>query len=400
MNVLFMTLMYPQELLPVVSRNAKDGLQNQINSYQRAFVEGISQNLKATEQLEIVNALPVGVFPTRYRKPIIPKGTYDGCIHELGCINLPYLKQRGRKRRAMKALLAWVQANPDNRTILLYTLYLPFMQAIATVKKQYPDLRACVIVTDLPNELGIASYRHGLWKRMEYAMGDHRIQLCDAFDGFVLLTKHMAEALPLQAKKWMVMEGLILQSDTNLLVQTEHQNVPAVLYTGTLNRELGIAELLQAFEELPECELWLCGKGDMEAAIKAASAQYPNIRYFGFVAHEEALQMQAKATLLVNPRTAAGVFTRYSFPSKTLEYMRSGKPVLCYKLDGIPKDYDPYLFYIEGTGAQGIKGSIQRLLQMPAQELCARGQAAKKYVFENKNPNIQCARLISFLHEL
>ncbi|MEG0271594.1 MAG: hypothetical protein RR821_15255, partial [Clostridia bacterium] len=98
MNVLFMTLIYPQELLAVVSRIAKDGLQNQINSYQRAFVEGISHNLKATEQLDIVNALPVGVFPTRYRKLIIPKGFYDGCIQELGCINLPYLKQRGRKR--------------------------------------------------------------------------------------------------------------------------------------------------------------------------------------------------------------------------------------------------------------------------------------------------------------
>lgn len=40
MNVLMLSLMYPEDMKTQVARDARDKLQNQINSYQRAFVEG------------------------------------------------------------------------------------------------------------------------------------------------------------------------------------------------------------------------------------------------------------------------------------------------------------------------------------------------------------------------
>lgn len=64
MNVLMLSLMYPEDMKTQVAHDAKDKLQNQIDSYQRAFVEGIKSNLLPHERLEIVNALPVGVFPS------------------------------------------------------------------------------------------------------------------------------------------------------------------------------------------------------------------------------------------------------------------------------------------------------------------------------------------------
>ena len=53
MNVLMLSLMYPEDMKTQVARDAKDKLQNQINSYQRAFVEGIKSNLLPDERLEI-----------------------------------------------------------------------------------------------------------------------------------------------------------------------------------------------------------------------------------------------------------------------------------------------------------------------------------------------------------
>ena len=52
----------------------------------------------------------------------------------------------------------------------------------------------------------------------------------------------------------------------------------------------------------------------------------------------------------VNPRPGAADFTRYSFPSKTLEYLDAGKPVLAYRNDGIPPEYDEHLLYISDPG--------------------------------------------------
>ena len=80
--------------------------------------------------------------------------------------------------------------------------------------------------------------------------------------------------------------------------------------------------------------------------------------------------------------------------------MRSGKPVLCYRLDGIPEDYDAYLYYIEQAGAQGIAAAVRLLLKLPASELARRGEAGRRYVLENKNPRVQCARLLKMLRGL
>ena len=63
MNILMLSLLYPQDQIDEVTRNAKDKLQNQINNYQWAFVDGIRSNLNGDEKLNILNSLPVGIFP-------------------------------------------------------------------------------------------------------------------------------------------------------------------------------------------------------------------------------------------------------------------------------------------------------------------------------------------------
>ena len=116
-------------------------------------------------------------------------------MYELGCINLPGIKQYGRARRAARKLSAWCAQAPFNRMVLLYTMYLPYLQAVERVRRRYPDLKACVIVTDLPNELGLASGRKGLLRQIEYKRGRRSMELCRKMDAFVLLTRPMADAL-------------------------------------------------------------------------------------------------------------------------------------------------------------------------------------------------------------
>lgn len=138
----------------------------------------------------------------------------------------------------------------------------------------------------------------------------------------------------------------------------------------------------------------------MDAAVAQAAENHANIRFFGFVSHERALELQAHASLLINPRSPRGVFTRYSFPSKTLEYMRSGKPVACYRLEGIPKEYDPYLRYIEGEGADAIRRAVRAVLALSHQERRSLGERARAFVIAHKTPEVQCRRLVTFLRGL
>ena len=138
----------------------------------------------------------------------------------------------------------------------------------------------------------------------------------------------------------------------------------------------------------------------MDAAVAQAAENHANIRFFGFVSHERALELQAHASLLINPRSPRGVFTRYSFPSKTLEYMRSGKPVVCHRLEGIPEEYDPYLQYIEGEGAGAIVNAVRKALALTPEERLSLGQRARTFVLDNKTPGNQCRRLMDFLRSL
>ncbi|MDD3334225.1 MAG: glycosyltransferase family 4 protein [Eubacteriales bacterium] len=402
MNILFLTLLYPKETMAEVTANIRDKVQNQINQYQHAFIQGIDDTLQPTEKLDIVNSLPVGIFPRCYRKLFLRGGLRDRRIQELSCVNLPWFKQRQRERQAAKTIVAWAKQSEENRTVLLYTIYLPYMKAVQKAKKKIQNLRAAVIVTDLPNEWGLASGRTGVAKYLEQRRGNASLALCSQMDGFILLTEPMKEIVPVKQKPAMVLEGLILDeadSHTNRSID-KPEAVPAVLYTGTLNKELGIGELLEAFRDWPDCQLWLCGSGDLAQEAQRYAQQYENIHFFGLVPQAEAIQLQQRATILINPRSPDGVYTRYSFPSKTLEYMRSGKPVLCYPLEGIPAEYGAFLYFIKGTGAMGIRQSVEELLRIEPTARLRRGLAGRAYVLEQKNPRIQCQKLLHFLRSL
>lgn len=403
MNVLMLTLLYPDDQLKEAQANAKDKIQNQINSYQRAFEKGIRKNLKAGEKLSIINSLPVGIYPLQYKKLILKSGLHDnGTIEQLGCINLPWLKQQMRTLAAAKAIHRWTKQSPENRTLLVYTQYLPYLKAILHVKKKVQDLKAAVIVTDLPNEYGLPSGRTGILKKLEERMGRNSLELCAKMDGFVLLTEPMAEVIGVQNKPYTVIEGLILEkalASVDESVPFPETSKPVVLYTGTLEPGLGIQEMLDACKEMPGAELWICGQGSMKETVESAASSHENIRYFGFVPQKEALALQARADALINPRQAGELFTRYSFPSKTLEYMRSGKPVLCCRLEGIPADYDSYLCYMD-SGKEGIVRAIEQLMSLSPDQRRKMGESARSFVLSHKNPDVQCAKVLELLRRL
>ena len=396
MNVLFLSLLYPRTQKEEISHLSRDGMQNQIDNYQWAFVDGLRNQMQPDEHLDILNCLPVGTYPKSYRRFLLHDEITEEGIQQIGCINLPYLKQKHRARKAEQAIEAWIAKDADNRTLLIYTLYLPYMQAIQRIKRRHPDVKAHMIVTDLPNEYGISSGRHGLLKRAEYAMGDQRIALCAELDGFVLLTRYMTERLPIEDHPQIVIEGLILPAEPLPASKVEN----AVLYAGTLNRELGLEPMLHAFAAMPDIQLWICGKGDMQQQVSDAAKRYPNIHYFGYVSQQRSLQLQSEATALINPRTSEGAFTRYSFPSKTLEYMRSGKPVLCNKLQGIPDEYHPYLLYFPTEDAAGIQQAIRTLFAWPEEKRECIGKEARRFALQEKSADHQCAKLLQWMRSI
>ena len=177
------------------------------------------------------------------------------------------------------------------------------------------------------------------------------------------------------------------------------KNEKVLMYAGSIHKDYGIYDLIEAFgtASIKGFELHLYGNCPNIEELNKAINKYNNIKYFGSISREKILDLESKALLLVNPRKPFKDFTKYSFPSKTMEYLLSGTPVLMYKLKSIPKEYDDYIFYIDEKSDNGLKDALQNICNMDTKILKEKGNQAVKFVVDNKSNVVQCKRILEFI---
>ncbi|RHB45752.1 glycosyltransferase [Exiguobacterium sp. AM39-5BH] len=172
-----------------------------------------------------------------------------------------------------------------------------------------------------------------------------------------------------------------------------------ILYTGGINENYGVIKLILEFMKIKDqkLRLFICGAGPDEDKVKKLSKLDARIFYFGLLSREEVLYFQSKCTLLINPRSSNEEYTKYSFPSKLLEYMSSGRPVAAYMLDGIPKEYRNHI--LELNSELDLNVQIREIMKMDITKLNEIGNLAKEFVENNKNKNIQSLRILKLIRE-
>jgi glycosyltransferase involved in cell wall biosynthesis len=114
---------------------------------------------------------------------------------------------------------------------------------------------------------------------------------------------------------------------------------------------------------------------------------------------DEVLQLQKSCTVLINPRPKNGEYTKYSFPSKIMEYMSSGTPVIAYKLEGIPEEYYEHIYMVNDDKG-GLFGTLKDVLCKDEQELFRKGQIAKEFVLTQKSGEKQGEKILQMLNHL
>ena len=128
--------------------------------------------------------------------------------------------------------------------------------------------------------------------------------------------------------------------------------------------------------------------------------QDPRIRYLGIAPNETVIGAEIRATLLINPRPSDEEFTRFSFPSKNLEYMASGTPVLTTDLPGMPREYLPYVYLFKEETDPGMAETLRQVLSLPAETLHGKGAAAKRFVLSEKSNLVQGRRILDFVERI
>ncbi len=223
--------------------------------------------------------------------------------------------------------------------------------------------------------------------------------LDNSFDGYVLLTEQMNEKTNRNKKPYVVMEGIATDFND---IDMNSVKEKAIMYAGGLSYDNGINELISVFLNLPDksYELWICGSGECEDLVKNAAKKDLRIKYYGVLPNEEIRKLEKKAMILVNIRYSNSEFTKYSFPSKLLEYMASGTPVISTKLPGIPEVYFQYLYPLIDESEQGLTKRLNEILSSNKGDLEQVGRIAKEFVIKEKNYKIQSKKIMDFLERM
>lgn len=395
-NVAFLMGLYPQAIYDKIVDDSITMPQYAADALQKSFVVGISGKVQTT----IINLPYVGSFPNRYRSLFVPGGNFKelgASIRSLRYCNLTYVKNFFRIRKAFYALKEWTKENPKNRTIVIYAIHLPFLIAATKLKKLVPELKLIQIVPDLPEFMNSKPSR---LQSMSYRKSSDYYSV---MDGWILLSKYMADKLNITEKPWRVIEGIYNPMDTPInYIEKEKKSVFRIFYGGTLARRYGIMNLVNAVvnSSNKNIELVLCGYGDTSNEITILSQKDSRIKLLGSIPRQEVLKYIRTADLLVNPRTNEGEFTKYSFPSKTMEYLSSGVPTLLYRLPGIPEEYYNYCFSLEKTGVDILQFEIERIAQLPKEYMLELGKKARSFILDMKNPEAQCEKLLSLILQM
>ena len=134
--------------------------------------------------------------------------------------------------------------------------------------------------------------------------------------------------------------------------------------------------------------------------IEKKSKESKNIEYMGNVNNEIVLRYEETAELLINPRPDIGEYTKYSFPSKLIEYMTSGTPALVNKLQGVPEIYYDRLYLFSGYDMNSYKESLRKVLDIPRGEKKGLGEKAKSFILERNGIDAVARKLEKMINRL
>jgi len=356
----------------------------QSQKYHRLLIEGLA----AGARVDVIANPPVNRTVMDGPFVRLPRETEGGaCYHNLPAVRNPLLKaavvgfgtffgtfvRAGRESAVIVDVL--------NRTTALAAMLAARLRG-----------RPCIgIVTDLPDMLGGGA--------LSKKIANFVIRHCT---GYVLLTQAMNDYLNPSGKPYVILEGHAdIAMAQKIPAPEKKAAVRICLYAGGVSKQYGLDRLVEGFQEanLPGTQLHIYGPGDYVEELKAIAAADSRIHYGGMRMNAEIVDKEMEAALLVNPRPTEEEYVKYSFPSKTMEYMSTGTPVLTTILPGMPAEYHPYVYLIEEETAQGIARKLKEVLSQSDEALFAKGQAARNFILTQKNNVLQAGSILNMLQK-
>lgn len=397
MNILFLSCAYSETQKEEFQAKSKRGYQYAAQNFQEAMFDGLLNNSEVN--LKVLSIPSLSTYPKGSSliwvkdKSFVFNGNKIG--ESFGFANLP-LCNHFRQSRIDLHIDKWYENMLGDKCIVVYAMLKTQMQYAVAAKKRHPDIKLCLVVPDLPMYMNCNKYYKILGLK-KHDVKDINI-LLHSFDYYVVLAEPMIEQLNIAEKPYVVVEG-IYNNITSVPDSVKKFPNKTILYAGGIQTRYGVFDLIEAFHRIEndDYKLILCGSCLETEKLNHYLSSDSRIEYRGLIPTNEVRTLQKKVTVLVNPRHSTEEFTKYSFPSKTLEYMASGTPVLMSPLPSMPEEYKQYLYLFEDESIEGMKQMIEDVLSFNSENLKSKGDTAKDFIQKNKNANVQIKKILRLI---
>ena len=372
MDVLLLCGYFEPKYQEEISKKTKTWVENAANTFQQRLIMGLKEQ---DINLKVVSAPFIGPWPTAYTDK-----TFNGFEAGESAENVQYVhfnniwgyRNISRTAALKKCVKNFIRSSKSERkTIIVYCPHTPFLDAAVYGKKLDKSVHIHMVVPDLPQYMNLSKKAHPIYDFFKKIDIRKMKKLIAQVGSFMLLTKYMADKLHVGNRPFIVVEGIV---DIKSIPANKKEHDKKVAYAGKLVEGFGVKRLVEAFELIddPDASLHICGGGELKQYVEEICKKDSRIHYYGVVSAEKANEILQNADVLVNPRQNDDEYTKYSFPSKNIEYLMTGNAVVAYMLDGIPEIYKTFFYVPESNESESLVKAIKSAIKRDNDEKAKR----------------------------
>ncbi|MVN87979.1 glycosyltransferase [Deinococcus sp. HMF7620] len=358
------------------------------NLAQQGLLDGMADE---GAELTVLGFQPVPAFPRG--KQLWIQGSWLGGRHQqrlISFVNLPYAKQLSLAGGILTGTYA-LSRRSRPQVLMSYNVN-TFVAAPLIVLSKVLRIPYIPVVYDV--DVPGATVANGLFQRGEYWWAGRVLpKLAGAVVGTELISRELMPDRP----------TLVVEGGLNWQQQQYAPEVVAsddtfnIVFAGALEAYNGVDVMIDALAWLPaNVRLHVAGQGRLQTAVQTAAARDSRILYHGLLDMDGLRQLYARSDVLVNHRSDKRLDSRYVFPSKLIEYLALGLPVVSTHFRSLPKDYLPFLHLIPDESPDALAKSIEQVM-ISNQEARLRAQNAQTFVHKQKAWSFQGQRILGFL---
>ncbi|WP_214821078.1 MULTISPECIES: glycosyltransferase [unclassified Exiguobacterium] len=230
---------------------------------------------------------------------------------------------------------------------------------------------------------GVTSSSSFLKKNLINLYFQFGIRYLNNIDGIILFNKEAYKEMKLKIPFLVSKVGINKESIVPDVYLRKSNEKFKVVYTGTLIEYNSIETLIKTMSYLEGQNIFLdiYGNGPLKSYVEDHARKSTNITYHGLVSNSQINSAISKADLLINLRDTENYISKFAFPSKMIQYMASGIPVLTTNVLK-EKEFCEATFTIDDLNPKKVMSLIIYIKNNPLLQT-KKSEYAKEYIKEN-----------------